>query len=215
MDKVTRMLRLYSQLAQGKKVNKLNFCMEVDCLERTFDRDIEDIRLYLSEFFCNQELVYIRSENVYCFTNYQRYFLEAEEYLLLERLLLDSKLLKGEELQELLRRMASNTDKAKQMSEHGELQMQTYDSPTNTNISLKLFYDLMRVIENQWVIRFVYPIENKTVKEYEVVPYRLEYKNMEMKLIATSISCGKNTTMEFELSKIDSFSIIGKRMDEE
>lgn len=82
MDKITRILRLYAQLAQGKKVNKLNFCMEVDCLERTFDRDIEDIRLYLSEFFCTQELIYDRLENVYYFTNSNRYLLEEEEYLL-------------------------------------------------------------------------------------------------------------------------------------
>ena len=56
MDKITRTLLLYSRLINGEKVNKFAFCMETDCIPRTFDRDIEDVRLYLSETFDVREL---------------------------------------------------------------------------------------------------------------------------------------------------------------
>lgn len=71
MDKISRLLLLYSRLIQGEKINKLSFCMETDSLPRTFDRDIEDVRLYLSELFCNEDLVYDRQENVYYFAGSQ------------------------------------------------------------------------------------------------------------------------------------------------
>ena len=48
MDKITRMLSLYSKLINGEGVNKTIFCFENDCSPRTFDRDIEDVRIYLS-----------------------------------------------------------------------------------------------------------------------------------------------------------------------
>ncbi len=93
MDKITRVLLLYTKLIQGGKIDKISFCIEVDCLPRTFDRDIEDIRLYLSETFVNSELLYDRNNNVYYLSNVQRAELEIMEYKLIERLLLDSRVL--------------------------------------------------------------------------------------------------------------------------
>ena len=49
MFKITRLLFLFSKLINGEKVNKTVFCFEHDCSPRTFDRDIQEIRLFLSE----------------------------------------------------------------------------------------------------------------------------------------------------------------------
>ena len=208
MDKITRILRLYAQLAQGKKVNKMNFCMEVDCLERTFDRDIEDIRLYLSEFFYTQELVYDRSENVYYFTDSKRYLLEEEEYLLIERILIDSKILKTDETQEMLLHIASNTNKANLLIEHSKTQIRSNDQPVKKGITLKLFNDLQHVIDNQKTIRFLYLDTEDTVSEYEVIPYQLTYTEGALRLIGALVQQPSNKR-EFDLEKIDSFSITG------
>ncbi len=67
MDKVTRVLLLYSKLAQGQKIRKDTFCSETDSTPRSFDRDIQDIRLYLSETFQVDELIYSRRDNAYLF----------------------------------------------------------------------------------------------------------------------------------------------------
>ena len=48
MDKITRILLLYSKLMKGEEVDKIMFCFENNCSSRTFERDIEDIRLYLT-----------------------------------------------------------------------------------------------------------------------------------------------------------------------
>ena len=61
MDKITRVLFLYSKLMKGEGVNKAVFCVENDCSPRAFDRDIEDVRLYLSESYSASELIYDRS----------------------------------------------------------------------------------------------------------------------------------------------------------
>ena len=57
-DKVTRILTMYARLIEGRKINKQSYCMDMNIDRRTFDRDIEDIRLFLSETFSNDELIY-------------------------------------------------------------------------------------------------------------------------------------------------------------
>lgn len=59
IDKITRVLMMYSKLLEGGKIYKKSFCEEMGIDRRTFDRDIEDIRLFLSEsFYGNETSVY-------------------------------------------------------------------------------------------------------------------------------------------------------------
>lgn len=69
MDKVTRVLLLFYHLSRGERVNKSNFCLEYKITGRTFDRDVEDIRLFLSELYTSSELVFDRATNSYIITN--------------------------------------------------------------------------------------------------------------------------------------------------
>lgn len=65
MDKVTRILIMYSKLLEGGKINKNSFCIDAEIGRRTFDRDIEDIRLFLSESFQGNQLVYSKTDECY------------------------------------------------------------------------------------------------------------------------------------------------------
>ena len=56
MDKVSRILRLFHSLIQGQKLNKADFAKSNNISERSVDRDIEDIRYYLSEIHSNAEV---------------------------------------------------------------------------------------------------------------------------------------------------------------
>lgn len=55
-DMAIRILKMYEALSRGKEIQKLSFCMEHGISERTFDRDIEKIRLFLSEEYNGQEV---------------------------------------------------------------------------------------------------------------------------------------------------------------
>lgn len=116
MDKVTRTLLLYTQLLRGKRVSKANFCLEADCLPRSFDRDIEDIRLFLSETYSGRELLYDRCEHLYYLSGTDQAELEPMEYQLLERILTDTGILRQDEMAILLGRLASNTEPTRRLS---------------------------------------------------------------------------------------------------
>lgn len=65
MDKVTRVLILYHKLFNGERVYKDGFVKEYCIGERTFSRDIEDIRMFLGEMNSLDEVVYDRLTDSY------------------------------------------------------------------------------------------------------------------------------------------------------
>lgn len=69
IDKVTRMLILYSRLREGGKIEKRTFCEDMKIDRRTFDRDIEDIRAFFSEMYTGEEVVYDRRKDSYYLKN--------------------------------------------------------------------------------------------------------------------------------------------------
>ena len=98
MDKITRLLLLYYKWLQGDQVNKISFCLETGCQPRSFDRDIEDIRLFLADSYSYEELIYNRSENNYQLTGNNHQKLDKAEYSLIKRLVIDSNIFRTDDL---------------------------------------------------------------------------------------------------------------------
>lgn len=69
LDKVTRVLMMFYELSRGRHISKVAFCQEHGITGRTFDRDIEDIRIFLSELYTNSELLFDRGTNTYFISN--------------------------------------------------------------------------------------------------------------------------------------------------
>lgn len=59
-------LFLFEDLKEGKRVNSLSFCNDHNISQVTFKRYIAEIRAYLVNAYQNIDIIYIKSENVYC-----------------------------------------------------------------------------------------------------------------------------------------------------
>ena len=215
MDKITRLLLLYSKLIQGEKVNKLSFCMETDSLPRTFDRDIEDVRLYLSELFCNEEVIYDRQENVYYFAGFQRKALETMEYLFIERVLLDTGVLRTDEMDGLLTHLASNAEGVGKMAFREKECIKQYDEPLHKKAILKMHGDLATIITNKSIIKINYIKMSGEVVEREIIPCTIKYDLGYLYLIAFLQTSNKQYPAYYRLDRVYSFSVVrSQRMDE-
>ena len=64
-DKAMRILSTQLELLRGGKVYKKSYCKKNEVSARTFDRDIVEIRMSLSESFSGQEVKYVKNENYY------------------------------------------------------------------------------------------------------------------------------------------------------
>lgn len=92
MDKITRMLFLYQRLMRGEVIDKTRYTMKFGVTERSFDRDVQTFRNFLSETYSHLELIYDPDSYGYRLKNLQiKHEIQCGECYILIKLLLDSK----------------------------------------------------------------------------------------------------------------------------
>lgn len=156
MDKITRMLLLYSSLLNGEEINKTIFCFENDCSPRSFDRDIEDIRLFLSESFSVSELNYNRKNNIYYIEGAKKQQLEVMEYLFIEKILQEVPVLRNDEFSVLKSHLLMNTRNSSKTITQLNKNNILYKPPDHNKALLKIYGDLELTIRSQMYIRMTY-----------------------------------------------------------
>lgn len=202
MDKIERLLLLYTKLITGEQVNKTLFCFEYECSPRTFERDIETIRLYLSDSFSFSELRYDRSQNTYYLAGAKRSFLEPMEYLLLEHLLYDSSVLRKDEFTILLQHLLENTEGGRKLKPEKERACDTYRPPVHNKALLKMHGDLTNMIREQKCIDINYE-EQST---YKIIPCEIAFDHEYLYL--NGFEMGSKEMSRYRVDKIVSFEIL-------
>lgn len=184
MDKVTRILLLYSKLIRGECVNKINFCLETEISERTFDRDIEDVRIFLGESFGLEELLYDRKYNQYSINvNCVPLFDKMEIYFLIH-LLQDAKILRKDELIELTKRLCEYSEIQPEGQKIINKKTEEYKEPFHKIPLLKIFHDLVEAIDRKILIQINYINANGVETRNMVIPCQVKYKWNYLYLIA-------------------------------
>ena len=208
MDKITRLLLLYSRLTNGERINKTIFCLENDCSPRTFDRDIEDVRIHLSEIFSYSELKYDRGMNDYSIEGVKRKLLESTEYLLIEQILKDSAVLRKDEFDTLLEHLSDNTEMSKNLEKDRKVITDNYKPPLHNKSLLKMQGDLMRVIRTKKCIKIKYFKNNDDEVNRQVIPCEVKFDMGYLYLIAYRSETEDIYPAYYRLDRIDSFEIL-------
>lgn len=205
MDKITRILMLYAKLMRGEIIDKTSFCLETECHPRSFERDIEDIRMYLSESFSTVDLRYDRRKGGYLLTEAAQPPLENTEYLLVEKVMSDSGILRKDEMDGLLFHIALHTENAKRAAEKEKCAIERYIEPKHGKPLLKMFEDLNTAIDNHQVIRIY---GNQFHLGYmNIIPCDMCCRNKKIWLLALATEEDSQDLL-VPLEEIESFSII-------
>lgn len=139
---------LYHYLLNGEHIDKASFSLEHNITERSFDRDIEDIRLFLSEIFSSNELLFDKASRTYYLTGEQPQYIDRMEAVAIGRILLSSSSLRYDEMMGLLHVLLATVseDDANAVRRYLRRGIAEYTSTTTTAI-LKLLGDLYEVIQ--------------------------------------------------------------------
>ena len=101
MDKINRILMLFHKFTQGEKINKKDFSKDNGISERSFDRDIEDIRNFLAEIYAAGEICFNKADNVYYLSGWNKHKLSSIEVITIMKVLLGARVLRKDEMQGL------------------------------------------------------------------------------------------------------------------
>ena len=185
MDHIDCILTLYQRLITGKIINKTLFALEFDTTERSVDRDISAVRAFLSDSFSNLELIYDRQQRGYRLKNLRiKQEIALGECYLLSKMLLDSRPLRTDEQDELIRILMSqlsqqHRDRALPVLQHTPKLPERRD-----RASLQLIEDLLYSIEQKDRITLHF---GKQYADEPCVPYSVEVRGREAYLVALEL----------------------------
>lgn len=208
-DKNTRMLNLFYKLILGYKVNKQLFCLEEGITERSFDRDIQDVRSYLSEKQPYCKVLYDRVNNNYYMTHTLGKKLESEETLFLINVLLSKKYLRDDELNGILTSLINNTDSAtnRMLLEFvNSKKVNQIDQNCSVAI-LKMHWDLAKCIYKRNQITIFYKLEENKIVTRKLNPVELHYEDGHIYLIAYIVGRNYEYPAFYRLDRITSFKL--------
>ena len=182
IDKVTRILMMYSKLLEGKKIYKKSFCADTGINRRTFDRDIEDIRLFFSESYIGYDLIYDRLDECYYLENYHKQIpLSPMEVSFLMVLVKSSQILRKDEYMQLLYNMIHTCvwNKQEALARISRKEINEYPQDVKKEALLKMQWDLQQCISERDIIRVTLPEKCQKV----ILPLALWISKGELYLI--------------------------------
>lgn len=182
-DKNTRILMLYHQLLEGHHVDKEVFVNEHGINARTFDRDIEDIRLFLSEIYSVNEVVYDKQTKTYHLTEEMPRYLDQMEGTIISKILLESSVLRKDEMMGLIQTVLStvSSSDAKAINDYLKYTKAHYSTRTKA-ATLKLIGDLYNIIGRGLDIE-ISVIRDKEKIKVRVSPIEIELYDKKFYLV--------------------------------
>ena len=207
-DKVERILRLYHRLMHGQHVNKAVFCFEHEIDGRSFDRDVQDIRLFLSEIYDPRELHFDKVRNVYYLRGQTLSQMDVADATVLGKLLLQSGLFRRDEAEGLLAALSATVgaqDLAKLKTATKQDLRQYHSAPHNKPI-VKILNDLTSVITHQNQIKLTLDRDGKK-DVVEVAPMELLFDPPRIYLCAFDPASPDRTVL-YPVDEIHSFEIL-------
>ena len=182
-DKAKRILSLYTQLINGRLINKFQAATDFGVDERSIQRDIDDIRNFLevnadSGGFYNT-IVYDRNEKGYRLDHIYKVKLTNSEILALCKILLDSRSLTKEEMTDILDKLISccvPKDNQKLVTELISNEAFHYVEPRHKTKFMDTMWEIGQAIKNcQWIEIDYFRVYDKSVVKRKLKPVAIMF----------------------------------------
>lgn len=209
-DKVTRILILFYNLCEGKYVNKKEYCVEHGIAERSFDRDIEDIRLFLNEIYSGNDIVYDRNNKGYHLAYVSSGHLSGEETIAILNLILGAHTLCDEEKYRLLESLISVTENSRRQLVDKIIKNRLSSEQTDNEIPplMKLQWDIGLCLTDEHILELVFKNQENTTETQKIRLMDIVLKDGELYLKAHLADKEPNSPLLFPLKKIERFRVI-------
>lgn len=214
--KTFRLLNLYERLNRGETVNKKEFASSFGISEKSVQRDIDDLRIYLAECYENGDDVtveYSYIKNGYYLVKKDKEFLTNEEILGIAKILLESRAYNKEELNGLIDKLLLQaTPSARMNIKEMILNEKFHYIPLKHNKPLlKAIWELSENIYNKTLIEFDYVRKDKVASHKIVKPLSIMFSEYYFYLIAWMADDSKDYPTVFRIDRMTNVKSTGEK----
>lgn len=207
-DKNTRILLLLYQLSRGIRINKEAFSLEHGISGRTFERDIGDIRIFLSEIYSHEEVYFDKQTNSYYLSGNHLEYMDRRNATVIASVILGSKAFREDEMKGIFQSILLMTKPkdAEAIKEYFKNDMQEYTTETQSAI-IKILGDLYAVIKSGKDILIDLTDSTSEYNGTMISPLQIMFKSSKFVLIAAKGS-DLNNIVEIPVDHIIGFKVL-------
>lgn len=214
--KTFRLLNLYERLNRGETVNKKDFANAFEISEKSVQRDIDDLRVYLAECYENGDDVtveYSYVKNGYYLVKKDKEFLTNEEILGISKILLESRAYNKEELNGLIDKLLLQaTPSARMNIKEMILNEKFHYMPLKHGKPLlNAIWELSENIYNRTLIEFDYVRKDKVTSHRVVKPLSIMFSEYYFYLIAWMADDSKDYPTVFRIDRMTNVESAGEK----
>lgn len=200
-NKSGRILSIYSDLLNGKILRKKDLAAKFNVNEKTIQRDLEDIRLFLDNRFVDNDihndLIYDYQNRGYRFEHVNKMKFSNDEILAICKILLDSRAFSKDDMKTILDKLLDRCvpkDSQKMVTELIANEMYHYIPPRHNSHFLDKMWSIGKAIREGLKIRFFYKgLQGKTGHERIVKPLGIMFSEYYFYLVAVLETVNRQT----------------------
>lgn len=206
-NKGFRLLNIYERLNKGEKVSKQRLAEDFGVSVKTIQRDIDDLRAYVSEtHFTDFEasVRYDRAKNCYYLVRLEREWVTNEEALALCKILLESRAFRKDELSQLIEKLIMQIAPADRSTAENIIRNEfvNYVPLQHKKHLLSPVWKLSECITNQRVISFYYTRQDGRETKKTVKPVSIMFSEFYFYLIAYAADDSADYPIVFRIDRI-------------
>jgi predicted DNA-binding transcriptional regulator YafY len=212
-DKVTRVLFLYEKLTKGEVLNKHDLASFFGVNARSIQRDIDDIRMYLSDRQNGQEVIYDHMKKGYRKTDISEGKLISVEVLAITKIILESRAFQKKEMQGLIQSIVNQAEEGdrKAIQEVISNELYHYKPLTHNKPLLKFIWDIYFSIRRQQIIEICYERMDGRESLRKIKPVSIIFSEYYFYLVAYIDQDEYEHPAFFRVDRIKLFKLLGER----
>lgn len=216
-DKINRVLLLFHKLIKGEHIHKADFAETHNVSERSVERDIEDIRIFLSEIHASSKLVFDKPENVYYLSSQNGSKLNSIENVVLLKIILGTRALIKEEIEMVVKSLRLNLSPQdrKEILRSIQNEIDNYISPLHGKPLLATLNKLNKVIINRQAIKITYAKDNGEEYERVLLPLAFVFSDFYFYLVAFIDGKDYKYLAFFRVDRIKDIVVLHKKVTDE
>lgn len=185
-NKVYRVLQLYDKLRKGFPIQKRELAMELGVNERTIQRDIDNLRLYISNYFPGQEIIYDYDQKGYYLIGAKANGISSKELLGISKILLESRALNLDEMEGIIHTLLNQSDKENAKIIHSIVsnELHHYQPLEHNRPLLQMIWDIGVMIKKKQMLEIVYERMDRQETVRTVKPISIMFSEYYFYLIA-------------------------------
>ena len=225
--KYYRVLKIYGKLMSGEIINKAEEARAFGVTERTFQRDIEDLRCFFADDAedsgIRKELVYSRELNGYYLVNRDTSMLNGSETIALCKILLESRAFTKEEMTPIINKLLDccvHPKSRKEVSDCISNELYCYIEPNHRKNFIGCISDINNAVSERKYMKIRYMRQDGSETERVIKPVGIMFSEFYFYLSAFAENKGNAPLggediflSAYRIDKIQHFEVLERNFD--